>query len=46
MAYLSTNMTNLGLRTSAELTLQDIYLAVKVFFRMIKIKIDSLFLPE
>lgn len=38
LAYLNTNATNLGPRTSAELTLQDICLAVKVLFKMIKNK--------
>lgn len=46
MAYLNTNMTNLGLRTSAELTFQDICLAAKVFFKMIKIKFDNVFFLE
>lgn len=43
MAYLNTNITNLRLRKSAELTLQDIFLAIKVFSKMIKMKTNNLF---
>lgn len=43
MAYLNRNTARLGLHTSAELNLQDICSAVKVFFKIIQIKIDNLF---
>lgn len=44
--HLNTDMTNLGVHTSAELILQGVCLAVKVLFEKIKIKIDSLLLSE
>lgn len=43
MAYLNTNITNWGLHKSAELTFQGNCLAVKVFSKIIKMKIHSLF---
>lgn len=43
MAQLNTNITNVELHKSAELTFQDNCLPVKVFSKMVKMKICNLF---